>query len=141
MVTVLRTELYKGGHTGHRQWSRDHSLFQIRFVVIVAPFCKGRGLFMGLRGVATAVSTSMLTSIQVARNSCCEALVEWVFLSQNWAAKAAGLSSGLNAVLCVGACRPPGHPHPSLTPRARSFSHQRFQWRIRESNSTLCEFV
>ena len=42
MVTVLRTELYKGGHTGHRQWSRDHSLFRIRFVVIVAPFCKGR---------------------------------------------------------------------------------------------------
>ena len=26
MVTVLRTELYKGGHTRHKQWSRDHSL-------------------------------------------------------------------------------------------------------------------
>ena len=42
MVTILRTELYKGGHTGHKQWSRDHSLFRIRFVVIVAPFHKGR---------------------------------------------------------------------------------------------------
>ena len=42
MVTFLRTELYKGGHTGHKQWSRDHSLFPIRFVVIVAPFYKGR---------------------------------------------------------------------------------------------------
>ena len=47
MVTVLRTELYKEGHTGHRQCSRDHSLFRIRFVVIVAPFCKGRDSHWG----------------------------------------------------------------------------------------------
>ena len=41
-VTVWHTELLTGGHTGHRQCSRDHSLFRIRFVVIVAPFHKGR---------------------------------------------------------------------------------------------------
>ena len=106
-VTALRTELYKGGHTGHRQWSRDHSLFRIRFVVIVAPFCKGRD---SIGAPACFTSCSKSTLMQVARNSCCEALVGWAFLSQNWAAKAA--ASVVDKMSCsvwahAGCCDPP----------------------------------
>ena len=100
---------------------------------------------------------SKSTSMQVARNSCREALVGCVFLSQNCAAKAA--ASEADRIWCsswsyAGCCEPPVRGffavlgvlmrltlHPGSSPRACSFASQRLLPCIWGCNSMWREFV
>ena len=135
MVTV-RTELYKGGHTGHRQWSRDHSLFRIRFVVIVAPFCKGQDS-IGAHIPVLVTGNIFLQFFPILQPA-------WLTGTHPVFRGMAHRPSVVRSTFRCLVSWTLRHGMASLSrqnPRACSFSHQRFQWHIRGSNSTLCEFV
>ena len=114
------------------------------------------GVFLG---TCMFLFCSKSTSMQVARNSCWEALVGCSFRSQNWFAKA--VASAVERIWCslwlhAGCCEPAvrgflaclagcrvtcTHSAPPCTPRASPFAHLRFLWCIGGSNSKLREFV